>query len=78
MARDKVSEHIAAIRRRCEEAQEFAGLAIAMTSEPHNDNAAAENMLQLVEGNIAEARAILFSGLKECDEIRSFLGIPRR
>lgn len=69
---DKVAEHIAAIRRRCEEAQEFAGDANAYTHDPVN-----RNMLEVVESNIEEARVILFEAMRECENIRSLLGLPR-
>ena len=70
---DKVSNLIAAIRRKCEDAQEFAGLANTYTYNDPIDR----NTLEVVESNLEEARVILFSAMKECEEIRSVLGIPR-
>lgn len=70
---DKVSNGLAYIRRKCEEAQEFAGLANTYTYNDPVDR----NTLEIVESNIEEARVILFEAMKECENIRSFLGLPR-
>lgn len=67
----KVEEHLAAVRRRCREAQEFAALADAYTHEQLD-----RNILLVIKGNVEEIRVAANSAQKELDEIRFYLGLP--
>jgi TRAP-type uncharacterized transport system substrate-binding protein len=73
---DKVSQHLAIIRRNAEEIQEFAGAAIAGTYEPMDRDHVAQSLIE-IHGNLDEVRTIAFRMINELNEIRSYLGIPK-
>ena len=73
---DKVSQHLAIIRRNAEEIQEFAGAAIAGTYEPMDRDHVAWSLIE-IQSNLEETRAIAVRMLNELNEIRSYLGIPK-
>lgn len=73
---DKVSNHLAIIRRNAEEIQEVAGAAIAGTYEPMDRNHVAQSLIE-IESNLDEVRAIAFRLKNELNEIRSYLGLPK-